>query len=590
MRETGGPGACLTRGKGTCTLAKGSGCVIPECPYRLLIPPSKPHEPTRARPVRGGWARLTSIRMLRKISDKAGVILLGLALCARLGQAQAPYQRPKPRPAPATAATIDASEAMFTTMCALYAAGYESKVSPDNWTVFRAQMRDRLRQQKGPAVDVLKDFYRGHQFRDPGAMLSRFVWFGLISGPAPKFQPTMRRDELPPEVLDLEGFSEILSNYYTEQKIHALWREVQPLYDREIERLHDPVTQILFVASTYVRQVVDPAMPGTFSIIVEPLVGKITNVRSFGDHYALVLSGSDEFPTDVVRHAYLHFLLDTLPLEYSHVVVVKRPLYEMAAKAPRLPPDLKDDFFSWFGECTVRAVEIKLRRLSPSEREAVLQKNDNDGYVMVRPIFQGLTEFEKSEPNFHDYFPDLVRGIDMKAEETRIAAIHFAPEQTAAEAKEFSSEALARKRARAVTTVPNDPTAVAALTEGEKHIAEKNPRAAESSFLSVLAKYPDQTRAWYGMGLVALLDHDAEKAKEVFGRLTTGDHAASQDPMVMAWSHVYLARIFEDEGQLERAKAEYQAVLAVQGAPMQAQQAAQKGLGDLEMRKPSERP
>lgn len=518
------------------------------------------------------------------------MILLGLAVCAALGLAQAPPQRPRPRPAPATAATIDVSEPMFATMCALYAAGYESNVSPDNWTAFRAQMRDRLRQQKGPAVDALKEFYRGHQFRDPAAMLSRFVWFGLVSGPAPKFQPNMRRDQLPPEVLDLEGFSEVLSNYYTEQNIHALWRDVQPLYDREIARLHDPVSQILFVAGTYVRQVVDPTTPRTFTIIVEPLVGRITNVRNFGDHYVVVLSGTDEIPTDVVRHAYLHFLLDTLPLEYSHVVVVKRPLFEIAAKAPRLSPELQDDFFSWFGECTVRAVEIKLKRLSPSEREATLQNNDVDGYVMVRPIFQGLTAFEQSEPRFHDYFPDLVRGIDMKAEQARVAAIQFAPEQTAAEAKELSSEALARKRARAVTTVPDDPAAIAALTDGEKHIAEKNPRAAEASFLSVLAKYPDQTRAWYGMGLVALMDHDAEKAKEVFGRLTGGEHAASQDPMVMAWSHVYLARIFEDEGQLERAKTEYQAVLAVQGAPAQAQQAAQKGLGDLELRKPSERP
>jgi len=87
-----------------------------------------------------------------------------------------------------------------------------------------------------------------------------------------------------------------------------------------------------------------------------------------------------------------------------------------------------------------------------------------------------------------------------------------------------------------------------------------------------------------------VLDHDADKAKEVFGRLTTGQYAASNDPLVMAWSHIYLARIFEDEGQLEQAKSEYQAVLAVQGAPAQAQQAAQKGLGDLDLRKPSERP
>ena len=103
-------------------------------------------------------------------------------------------------------------------------------------------------------------------------------------------------------------------------------------------------------------------------------------------------------------------------------------------------------------------------------------------------------------------------------------------------------------------------------------------------------KYPDQPRAWFGLGLVALLDRDAERAKQVFGRLTTGEHSAGNDPMVMAWSHVYLARIYEDEEQLDRAKSEYQAAINVQGAPAQAQQAAQKGLGDLALRKPSERP
>jgi tetratricopeptide (TPR) repeat protein len=205
---------------------------------------------------------------------------------------------------------------------------------------------------------------------------------------------------------------------------------------------------------------------------------------------------------------------------------------------------------------------------------------------------QGLTTYEQSEPSLPAYFPDLVRGIDVKTEQTRLATVNFATEQSAEQAKELSSEAsAARKRARtvSVTTVPDDANAISELTEGEKRIAEKNPRAAETSFMSVLAKYPDQPRALYGMGLVALLDHDAVKAKEVFGRLTAGEHAAAQDPLVMAWSHVYLARIFEDEGQLERAKTEYQAVLTVQGAPTQAQQAAQKGLGDLELRKP-ERP
>src|SRR6202040_3984989 len=102
---------------------------------------------------------------------------------------------------------------------------------------------------------------------------------------------------------------------------------------------------------------------------------------------------------------------------------------------------------------------------------------------------------------------------------------------------ETASEEVARRKKLAPSTIPNDPDAIADLTEGERRIAEKNPRAAESSFQRVLAKYPDQPRAWYGMGLVALLDRDAIRAKEVFGRLTTGEHAATQDPMVLTWSH-----------------------------------------------------
>jgi Tfp pilus assembly protein PilF len=131
---------------------------------------------------------------------------------------------------------------------------------------------------------------------------------------------------------------------------------------------------------------------------------------------------------------------------------------------------------------------------------------------------------------------------------------------------------------------------VVALTDGERALAQKNPRAAEAAFESVLAKNPNEIRAWWGMGLVALMDHDGARAKEVFGRLTIGEHAATNDPMVLAWSHVYLARIYDDEGQLDQAKTEYQAAMDVKGAPAQAQQAAQKGLGDLVLRKPSERP
>ena len=501
--------------------------------------------------------------------------------------APAPSRR---HPAPPSTVSVDGSEAMFTTMCVLLASGFESNVSADNWTAFRAQMRERLRQQQGPAVDAAREFYRQHELRDPGATLSRYLWFGLVSGPAPAFQPLLRRDELPPEVIALEGFSEILSNYYQEQKIGRLWRQVQPIYNREIERLHDPVSQVVFVSSAYLREILDLSGPRTFSIIVEPLVGRITNVRNFGDHYSLVLSGGEEIPTDIVRHAFLHFLLDPLPLTYAHATAVKRPLFDKAASAPRLTSDSKDDYSSYFAECTVRAVELKLKRLSPGEREAAMGRDDEDGYVLVRPLFGALSKFENSEPSMKLFFPDLVRSIDVGAEAKRLESVKFAAAETAKLQDETANEAVARAKKLAPTTVPNDADVIAALTEGERQIAAKNPRAAEASFQKVLARYPDQARAWFGMGVVASLEQDAARAKQVFGRLTNGEHAATQDPMVLAWSHVYLARIFDAEGNPAVAKAEYESALAVEGAPDRAKQAAQNGLAASREDKPVARP
>jgi tetratricopeptide (TPR) repeat protein len=521
-------------------------------------------------------------------------ILCVATVCTGAAKAQTPQTAPPPQTrlrlqnAPQGSIVVDGSEAMFTTMCALLAAGFEANVSSADWSPYRAQMREKLQHQEGPAVEALRQYYRQHELRDAATMLSRYLWFGLVSGPAPKFQLTLRRDELPPEVLALEGFSEILSAYYEEQNIRQLWRQVQAVYTREIEQLHDAISQIVYNATGYLRQILDPSDPRTFFIVVEPLVGRITNVRNFGDHYALVLSGSQDLPVDVVRHAFLHFLLDPLPLTYRHVIAVKRPIFERAALAARLDPDLKDDFESYFAECTVRAVELKLKKMSPGERDAAMDRADADGYVLVRSIFVVLRKFEESEPSMKLYFPDMVRAIDVNAEVKRVASVKFA--EAAPQEGALTTEELARRRSAQPTTVPNDPQAIASLTEGEKRIAERNPRAAEVAFQKVLARYPDQIRAWYGLGMVALIDHDAPRAKQVFGRLTIGEHAATQDPMVMAWSHIYLARIYDDEGQGDLAKSEYQAALSVQDGPDQARQAAQRGLSSMNGEKAAERP
>src|SRR2546426_5091247 len=154
----------------------------------------------------------------------------------------------------------------------------------------------------------------------------------------------------------------------------------------------------------------------------------------------------------------------------------------------------------------------------------------------------------------------------------------FAAADPAPDSNDPSKREITRIRRNLPGTVPNDPDALTALNEGEKQIAEKNPRAAEAAFQKVLGRYPEQARARYGLGLVAMLEGDPTKAQEVFGRLVNGEHAATNDPMVLAWSHVYLGRIYEGNGQRDRAKQEFQAALDVPNGPETARLAGQRGL------------
>ena len=495
------------------------------------------------------------------------------------GQTAKPARKP-PQVAPATRITMDGSEQMFATLCALHAAGFEADVSAAALHPMRARLREVLLAQHGAAVDAVRAFYKQHELADPGATLSPYIWFALVTGPPPGFVPALPREEIPPEALALEGFPEILANYYNEQNIGALWRSEQPAYEREIEQLHDPVAQLVLQAKAYVRAIENPADPRTFSIIVEPLVGRRTNLRNYGDHYAIVLSGMGKFPTDQIRHAFLHFLLDPMPESHVELLGPELPLLDVAARAPGLAPELKDDLTGFFTECFVRAAELRLRGLAPSELAAALDENDAEGYVLVRPLVGGLAKYEKSEPSLKDYFPDLVRGIDTKAEQQRLQTVRFASPQPASEGE---AEILRAKR-KLPGTLPDDPEALAELTEGERLIAAKQPRGAEHSFHSVLAKYPDQPRARYGLALAALLEGDAAGARQLLGALVEGEHKATGDALVLAWAHVYLGRIDEDNGETAEALNQYRAALAVEGAPEQALAAAKRDLQKAESR------
>ena len=474
---------------------------------------------------------------------------------------------------------MDTSEQLFAVLCALHAAGYEQELAATGMHPLRGRLRAELLRLQGPELEQLRKFYLEHRPADSTAALSRFVSFALVVGPPPKFAFEMPREQLPPDALALEEFNEVLGDFYRAAEIGRRWAALRPEYEREVERLREPLGQAVLVSTSYLREILRPASGRTFTLYVEPLVGPRTNLRNFGDRYILVVSPSAEAPVEEIRHAFLHFLLDPLVIRHKDAVERLQPLLHYAAKSPRLPVEFKDDFPSFLTECLVRAVDLRLRRLSGATLARTMDDAEQDGYVLVRPLVAALEVFQKAEPAMSFFFPDMLAQVNVAAEARRLESVAFAAARPAGAQEAGQPPAVAHTLEESEVN--------RTLREAERQIAAQDGEAAAALFQRVLEREPGHPRALYGLALAAVLQGEVDRAKELFRQLLgsqamRGSPGSGSRPVadarIRAWSHIYLGRIYDQEGSRELAMSEYRAALSVEGAPETARAAAQQGM------------
>ena len=481
---------------------------------------------------------------------------------------------------------VDASPQVFATMCALDAAGFDADESTLAEMPQRLALRADLLKMQGPAAEAIRQFYRDHALANSADTLSRYVTFALTAGPPPGFQFEMDRELLPPDVVSIDGFQELLVAFYREARLDVRWAKIQPEYEPLVGRYRAPVRRVVTVSNAYLREVDRPSTGRTFSVYVEPLVGARTNFRNFGDRYAIVVGANPDANIDAIQHAYLHFMLDPLVLRHRPLVDIRRGLLNVAGRAPRLPDEYREDFVAFTDECLIKAVELRLRRLSADRLEDTLKDADSSGFILVRPFVAQLQKFEKDEPAMSYYFPDLMAGIDVDAEQKRLKDFAFAPAEGAPAQDEHG-----------VAAQPQPSELERWLAEGDRAIASKDASAATATFETVLAKYPDEPRGLFGLAIASVLSGKADRARGLFERLVSLQRSAPSDsqgstqpidPGIIAWSHVYLGRIHDLEDERDAAVDEYRAALGVEGAPEAARAAAQSGVETAY--KPPERP
>jgi tetratricopeptide (TPR) repeat protein len=157
----------------------------------------------------------------------------------------------------------------------------------------------------------------------------------------------------------------------------------------------------------------------------------------------------------------------------------------------------------------------------------------------------------------------MILGINPRAEEKRLATVKFTPKPPAG-AEEASMHA--------PPPVGEDQWL---LDQGDNLFFRGKYNEAKLAYQTVLEKHdPKSERALFGMAVVASNMRKPDLAEEYFQK--TLDVARTL--RISTWSHIYLGRLYDLEGERKKALAQYQAASLTATAFPEALRAVQNGL------------
>jgi len=524
-------------------------------------------------------------------------VLLGLLVVVCLGQEQpapeqvpaneVPQGQPPPTPAPSKPApknqaplnqsliTLDSSETIFSVLTALNSCGYDQDLTISDATRsnVRAEMQRVLQESVEAEVarTALCEFVQKHvASKDPNRNLSQYISLALYLDGPPHFVPRLKDEELPPDAAAIAAFGALLERFYDKAGLHSIWERHRNDYAAAMRRYHEPLAKMVFDTEIYLKQPSSQYLGRRFTVYLDFMGSPSeTDARNYGAEYYVIVFPAPNTPSgdappsalkmDQIRHTFLHYEMD--PLAEKHYSSIKRlePLLASVKRAP-IEEAFKTDISLLVTECLVRAIEIRTsgnKQTAEAMRAQAVDDAVKQGYILTRYFYDAVVAFEKDPAGIRGAYSEFLDKVDLKKEEKAAAEVQFA----SAASPELVRLSRPEERRMLVTA--------------EKRLAAGDPKGAQELAQAALdKKIGDQGRALFILAEVAVANKNRDGAQENFQKAI----AASQDPTVVGWSHVYLGRILDMKEDREAALVEYKAAMNVGEKLPEIRSAAEKGL------------
>ncbi len=463
------------------------------------------------------------------------------------------------------AVRFEVSETLFTAMAAINAAGYDEEIDSTANHPARRWVREQLKRKNPVLLADIKRFYEEHRKANWQEEFSQYVSFALLNQGPPDFEPMFIWNEMPPDTQELRGFEAFMKLFYEEADVASLWREVEPQFEPLLEKYQPQVADTILKSNAYLRNPTSGVSQRSFQIVLD-LLGAPNRVetRAYDDLVFFVITPTPEFPRDRLLIAYLHYLVDPVVYRFHNELEPKRAIGDFALRAPALGMAYKQDFDLLASASLVRAIAARIDPMPAAQREAMVRDAARQGFVLTPFFYEELLKFEKQPATLRFYFEEMVKNLDIYKENERLKDLTFL-------------ENTQQKVIREARTIE--------LTEAQKRLeaaeellyAKKDYPGAKAIYLELsqnTGQRTMQSRAFFGLARIAVLERQTEAAIQLFQRALE----YGPDPSTKGWSLIYLGRLADVEGDARKAAAYFEAALQVAGLSRAAKAAAEKGL------------
>jgi len=493
-----------------------------------------------------------------------------------------------------SAITLETNEPLFDLAVTLNVCGYDADLA--NSSPVRLKVREEINEElaASPAArdsrDALCGYVREHTLTDNALNLAQYISLALYLKPPPELTPTVDETELPPDSTQVVNILPLLRTFSQDVHLHAIWIKHRPDYEELVNKIHDPLTRMILDTNIYLRLPVSSYDGRRFLVLLEPMLSPaVTNARIYTNDYIVVTSPAGDPPgavrMDQIRHTYLHYEVE--PLIYARAAAMDRllPLLKPVQDAP-LDFTYKSDIVALLTECLIKAIEARTMDVGiakPKRPDAVKQRADieryeaemtaydrqaeavrrktvdletRQGWVLVDYFYDKLGQMEKDSISLKENIGEMVYGMDVGRERHKDEQIAFLPEGT---------HDVVRRAPRQISGLD---------------LAETKLLKGDLDGASTLAKNAlddpkgDHGQAHYVMARVNLMQREPDAAIEDFEQALQ----LSKNPRTLAWSHIYLGRLYDVVPDRQKALAEYQAALTVRDSQPDTKAAAEKGL------------